>query len=247
MQALAMQCGAAILTALLFWLTARVMPVLHAALSIGHAIMIQATLAALLTALLGLAPWWIVMALLFAPALLITVALHLPPLLFLAAFLFLLLLYWTTFRTQVPFYPSGRRVWQAVVGLLPTDRPARVLDIGSGLGGLVLHLATARADCIVSGIELAPLPWFISWARARLGGSAAQFIRGDYERLDFANYDIVFAYLSPAAMPALWQKAKQEMRSGALLLSYEFCIDGVAPDLTVLPHPHGPPLYGWRR
>ncbi|GAC1436513.1 MAG: hypothetical protein NVSMB6_32690 [Burkholderiaceae bacterium] len=58
---------------------------------------------------------------------------------------------------------------------------------------------------------------------------------------------MVFAYLSPAAMPALWLKAQREMQPGALLLSYEFPVDGRLPDLTVLPHPQGPPLYGWRR
>jgi hypothetical protein len=55
----------------------------------------------------------------------------------------------------------------------------------------------------------------------------------------------VFAYLSPAAMPALWQKARREMRPGSLLLSHEFPIPGKEADLVLRPQ-GGAALYGWR-
>jgi len=195
--------------------------------------LLQGAWAALLTWRLRLAVWWRAIALLFPAALLLARwaadALALPPAAFLGVFLLMLLVYWSTFRTQVPYYPSGRSVWDTVAALLP-DRPVDVIDIGSGLGGLVLELARRRPDCRVSGIELAPLPWLASSLRARLSGSRARFLRGDYERLDFARFDVVFAYLSPAAMGGLWRKAQAEMRPGSILLSYEFGIAGRAPD-----------------
>lgn len=193
-----------------------------------------------------MAVWWAPILFCFPPAAVLVNALHVPPGVFLAIFLFLLLLFWSTFRSQVPFYPSGRPVWDAVAALLPADRPLQVIDIGSGLGGAVLHLARVRADSRFTGIELAPLPWLVSQLRARLGRSRGGFIRGDYTRLDFADYDAIFAYLSPAAMTALWQKARAEMRPGSLLLSYEFIVEGVTPDLSVQPKENGPVLYGWR-
>jgi SAM-dependent methyltransferase len=173
-------------------------------------------------------------------------ALQLPPPLFLGLFLMLLLLYWSSFRTQVPYYPSPQAVWQAVAGLLPPDRPLRGIDIGSGFGGLVLHLAALRPDSAFTGIELAPLPWLASALRARLQRSRAHFMRGDYLDLDFADFDVVFAYLSPAAMPALWEKAHSEMRRGTLLLSHEFAIPGQVPDIVLTPRGEGAVLYGWR-
>ena len=214
---------------------------------LAGAALLQGVLAALLATWprLRLAPWWRLIGLLFPLALLGADTLHLPPALFGLAFLFLLGLYWSTFRTQVPFYPSGPAVWRAVAGVLPADRPLAVLDIGSGLGGLVLDLARRRPDCTVTGIELAPLPWLLSRLRAALGHSAARFVRGDYEGLDFADYDVVFAYLSPAAMPALWRKANSELRPGCLLLSLEFAIPGQPPQQTLSPAPGGPLLYQW--
>jgi SAM-dependent methyltransferase len=200
--------------------------------------LVQGAWAAALSWRAGLASWWRAIQFLFPPVLLLAReaadALALPPGAFLAIFLFLLLLYWSTFRTQVPYYPSGRRVWEEVARQLPPDRPLRIVDIGSGLGGLVLDLARRRPDCEVSGIELAPLPWLASRLRALATHSRARFLRGDYNKLNFGNYDVVFAYLSPAAMGSLWRKAEAEMRPGSVLVSYEFVIAEREPDRRVV-------------
>jgi len=198
-----------------------------------------------LTCVWGLATWWRAIQLVFPVALVSAHALHLPPVVLLGVFLFLLLLFWSTFRTQVPFYPSGPRVWRAVAALLPSDRAVRLIDIGSGLGGPVLELARRYPGSRFIGIELAPLPWLFSVIRAGLSRSAARFVRGNYEQLNFADYDVVFAYLSPAAMPALWRKASKEMRPASMLVSYEFSVPAKAPDRTIAPTPFGPALFIW--
>ena len=207
--------------------------------------LLQGVLAALISWRAGLARWWWAIALLFAPALLAASALELPPVLFLLVFIFLLGLYWSTFRTQVPFYPSGPAVWREVAQLIAARPSVKLIDIGSGLGGLVLDLARRRPDGRFSGIELAPLPWLASRLRARLAGSPARFVRGDYAALDFADYDVVFAYLSPAAMAALWLQAEKQMLPGSMLLSYEFKIAARPPDKTIAATERGPLLYVW--
>jgi hypothetical protein len=214
------------------------------ALSVTMIALLQGAIAALITCKVNLAPWWRAIELLFPLALLEMHALHLPPVIFLLLFVLLLGMYWSTFRTQVPFYPSSPSVWNAVAQLLP-QRPVRLIDIGSGLGGLVLALARKRPDSAFFGIELAPLPWLFSCLRARLARSTARFMRGDYERLDFSGYDVVFAYLSPAAMEALWCKAQREMRRGTMLISYEFLINARAPDQVIAVVPSAALLYVW--
>lgn len=224
-----------------------VLPILaEVQLPIALAALVQGGIAALLARMLRLAPWWLPIQVLFPIALLTVSVLQLPPSIFLGAFLVLLCLYWSTFRTQVPYYPSSSAAWQAVTALLPKGQRLRVIDIGSGFGGLVMHLARERPESEILGIELAPLPWLCSVVRARLDGSAGRFVRGDYEALDFGEYDVVFAYLSPAAMPRLWAKACAEMRPGTLLLSHEFNMPGIDPDIVVHPTEAGPPIFGWR-
>lgn len=241
LRALLCQCAAFPLTLLGVYLLARadLQP------SYPVAAILQGVFAAVLTWRWRLASWWIAICLLFPLALYGGARLDLPPWLFLAVFLFMLVLYWSTFRTQVPYYPSGRAAWTAVAEQLPQGRPLSVIDIGSGLGGLVLHLARCRPDARVTGIELAPLPWLASYLRAAIGGSRARFIRGDYESLDFGGYDAIFAYLSPAAMAALWRKARREMHPGSMLMSYEFAIPEAPPSVSLYLQDTGRTLYIW--
>ncbi len=217
----------------------------HIALPIFACAILQGAVAALLTVWRQLARWWIFIQFFFPILIIAAQALHLPSWLFLAAFIISVAVYWSTFRTQVPFFPSSPSTWNAIAALLPAQRALRFVDIGSGFGGLVLHLSALRPESHFCGVEIAPLPWLASVIRTTLKGSRGRFSRTDYKKLNFAAYDVVFAYLSPAAMPALWKKARAEMRSGTLLLSYEFSIPDVEPQIISLPDKNGASLYGW--
>ena len=216
-------------------------------------VLMQGFIAACLTWWRKLDSWWIVIQFLFPLSLWGAAQLQLPPSLFLVAFLFSLVLYWGTFRTQVPYFPSRTEVWREVLKLLPpttVGRELKVVDIGSGLGGFLFFLAKHRSDCQLIGVELAPLPWLISWFRSKfpatLRRAKVQCRLMDYDKLDLQGFDVVFAYLAPPAMLPLWRKAKAEMRSGSLLLSYEFVIPGQPPDFEILIKSRQVKLYGWR-
>ncbi len=211
----------------------------------------QSVLAAGLSYLIGMAVWWRWIHLLFPLAIWSLSQWNISSDAYFYCFLVTLSLFWTTFRTQVPFYPSRKIVHEQVAELVPQDQPIRMIDIGSGLGDLVMHVAKHRSvlqdtESEIVGIEIAPLPWLISKVRAYLKRSNAQFKLGNYETLNFADFDVVFAYLSPAAMTALWQKAHLEMRKGSLLMSYEFEIVGVKPTFKISGMNGSPVLYVWK-
>jgi hypothetical protein len=241
LRALAIQCLSFPLTLAAVWLLARA----GAAPNYAHAALLQGAFAAGLSRWTGMARWWPPIQFAFPVAVFAAASLALPPAVFLAGFVVLLVLFWSTFRTQVPYYPSGKAVRGAVAGLLPRGGSPRAIDIGSGFGGLVMELARMRPDARVEGIELAPLPWFASRLVAAATRSRARFCLGDYERLDFGSYDLVFAYLSPAAMGALWHKAQREMRPGSRLASYEFVMTGRRPDEVLAPEGSSRQLYVW--
>ncbi len=208
--------------------------------------LMQALFATGICMLTRMANWWRCIHFVFPIALWGMSQWQLPNEIYLAGFLLSLSLFWTTFRSQVPFYPSRSSIRQQVVDILPKNRPVRMIDIGSGLGDFVMHIANQRPDSRIEGIEIAPLPWLLSKLRAWLKKSTAIFKLGDYQLLDFSEYDMVFAYLSPAAMPALWQKARKEMRPGSLLVSYEFEIPGVKPSLSIACKGHAAKIYVWK-
>lgn len=176
----------------------------------------------------GLPWWWRWIAALFAPAVALHVTFAVPAWVWAVAFLLVAGLSWGAVVTRVPLFLSSPAIWRQVESLVPQGA-VRVIDLGSGLGGLVLHLARNRPEATVEGIELAPVTWLLGWVRARLRGSPARMRFGDYRSLDFAAYDVAFAFLSPAAMPALWQQASAGMRAGTLLISCEFTVPGHEP------------------
>jgi hypothetical protein len=208
-------------------------------------------LAASLSFWLKLPRWWLIIQLLFAPLLVATLGLNISPHFFLGAFLIMLLVFWNTYRTQVPLYLSSKKIWVALENYLPTAKTGlsfNFIDIGSGLGGVLTHLAGTRPDGIFSGIESAPLPFLWSWLRIHLGGYHQCRVHwGDLWDCDLAPYDVVFAYLSPAPMERLWRKAQAEMRPGTLFISSTFTVPGHAPIETVqVDDLHQSTLLVWR-
>ncbi len=209
-------------------------------------VLLQAVVATVYSYWAGMAKWWRWIHFFFPVTVWLMSGLQLPNSVYLVGFVITLALYWTTFRTQVPFYPSRPAIWRQVAAVIPQGRPLRVVDIGSGLGDLSMYLAQLRPDCLIEGVEIAPLPWIISKLRAKLKQSRAVFRMEDYHALNFADYDVIFAYLSPAAMPALWEKAKSEMCVGSLLISYEFDIEGVLPTEVIESDGRAEKLFVWR-
>ena len=179
--------------------------------------------------------WWSVIQPVLPLTMLFMAGIDIPSWCYLFVFLVLLFSYWSIFRTRVPYFPSTHSVWVAMDDLLPKGKPLSFIDIGSGMGGLVLHLANVRPESRFDGIEIAPLPWLISRFRAWKSHAPVRFMRGNYEGLDFSGFDVIFAYLSPAAMPALWLKVQREMKKGSIFVSYEFPIPQVDADLCIYP------------
>ena len=220
------------------------------ALPLWLAALLSGALAAMLSRVAGLEGWWQLIALLFAPAAALLFTVPVPPWVYLALFVALLLVYWTTFRTRVPLYLSGPPVWQAVQSLLPAAVPGRelrVIDLGSGLGGLLLSLAAARSDVQAEGVELAPLPALIARVRIAARGLGNCHVRwGSFWSQGLEPYDVVFAFLSPVPMSALWRKARAEMRAGTLFISSSFEVPGEqATRVIKLDDARGTTLHVW--
>lgn len=195
---------------------------------LGSLVAAQAAIATGTAAAMRSARWWLPIHLVFLPLAVTLRGLGLPPGLYLAAFVILLLIYWTTFRTQVPLYLSNAETAAAVAQLLPST-PVSVLDIGAGTGSLLRPLARLRPDCRFAGIELAPAPWLIG----RILGARLPNLtwrRGDLFTPSWTDYDVVYAFLSPVPMGAVWGKASAEMRAGSLLISNSFPLPAREPD-----------------
>ena len=79
-----------------------------------------------------------------------------------------------------------RQHWEA----LGRPAPFRVLDVGTGTGGLVATLLASDLPCVVTGLDLSM--GYLAKARERVG-NAATFVQGDATALPFPDqsFDLV--------------------------------------------------------
>lgn len=187
--------------------------------------LIQGGCAAIVSRMRQAPVWWIPIHLAFVPMLVAASRLALAPGWWLAGFAILLLVFWRTDRSRVPLYLSNRTTAEAVADLIP-PAGGQILDLGCGDGGLLAVLARRRPDCSFLGLEHAPLPWLVArWRTRDLDNVVIRY--GDFWLLDFGPYVLVYAFLSPAPMGRLWEKAVAEMGPGALLVSNSFPVPDV--------------------
>lgn len=185
-------------------------------------------LAGALAKLWHLPMWWRWINLTFVPLLWLALQAELDARLFLAGFLLLAATSLGAIRTRVPLYLSSARAAEELAARLP--RAGSLMDLGCGLGGPLARVHRLRPDARLAGVEAAPLNWL--WAKLRLLGRA-EVTLGSLWRVDLSSHDLVYAYLSPAPMAELWDKARREMKSGSLLVSNSFAVPGQEPDEVV--------------
>lgn len=182
--------------------------------------MLQGGIAALAAGYWQQPSWWLAIHLAFMPMVVGVRMLELPTWVWPAGLVLLLLVFWRTDRSRVPLYLSNRPSADRLLAMIP-DRSCRVVDLGCGDGALLRRLAQARPDCSFVGIEHAPLPWL--WARLAGASMPNLTIRfGDFWGRSLAGFDLVYAFLSPAPMTRLWDKARAEMGAEAQLVSNSF-------------------------
>ncbi len=212
------------------------------------AVALQAGLAAGLGARWGPGGGWLVFHAAFLPAAVFLHGLALPPWSWLAAFLMVLLSNWNSFRHGVPLYLTGAAANRALGGLLRERAPGfRFIDLGSGLAGTLCRLARVYPESHFTGVETAPLSFALAWLRSLPLRNCRIRYRSLW-RESLGDYDVAYCFLSPIPMPALWAKARAELKPGAWLVGNTFGIPGVMPDLEIPVRARRPTrLLVWKR
>lgn len=222
---LALQGAAVILVLSIAWpyygFRAEAMPWLETSLTIGAAGWLFATLSR--------QPWWwrIIHAG-FMPLVWFTQRLAIDPGWFLLAAILLLLVYRGALSGQVPLYLSNKQTVAALADLLAERGPTHFLDLGAGLGSTTVPLADALPASHFTGYENAPLTWLAGLLLSR-GRPNIRWRWDDLWQARLGDYDVVYAFLSPAPMPRLWEKVRAEMPPGSLFVSNSFPVPGIAP------------------
>ncbi len=166
--------------------------------------------------------WKLINALLPLAAAL-NLSVEIPGWLFSVPFVLLALTYAPALWTRVPYYPTPRAAYALLLAELPSDRPFTFIDIGCGFGDLLRFLSQRRPLGQFIGIEVGPLPWLVANVRNILSRRRnLSILYRDMWRYPLSDVDVVYTFLSPAAMPRIWQKVTTELRPGSTFITLSF-------------------------
>ncbi|MBN3727395.1 SAM-dependent methyltransferase [Burkholderia sp. Ac-20379] len=127
-------------------------------------------------------------------------------------------------RTGVPPLSSSARAAEDVIALLRQAGLAPgavVYELGSGWGSLAIALARAFPQAEIRGIELSPLPYWVSRLRARTLTNLT-LRRANFLDCDLSDAHAVTCYLMIKPMRAIAALLDRSVRPGTPVVSLSF-------------------------
>lgn len=125
--------------------------------------------------------------------------------------------------------------------LSSSKHPLKVVDLGCGVGGLLLPLAKKFPEHQFVGYD-----WdffvcqILKWRSRKL--SNLQVVRDNFMHADLKKYDLLLCFLDTKAAEDLSLKMKQEIKDDALIVSSAFELKGMTPTEVFDAKSYGMPL-----
>lgn len=174
---------------------------------------VQPLFALIFSRLLRQPIWWRFIHLFFVPAVFLLYELNMPAWLYMSAFFLLLLIFWGTAKGDVPLFLSGSAASEVLADIIEREHADSLIDLGAGIGSVVIPVAKRFPGLDVVAVERAPIPYLILRWRCRFMHNI-KVQRDNFWNCDLSGYDVVYAFLSPSVMERLGEKCRQEMNKG---------------------------------
>ncbi len=189
-------------------------------------VLIQATLAVMVSKWVGLPRWWLWIQFVFPIGLYVGMVLEFNPVWALLLCVGLWLVFRHALKERVPLYFTNSTTRQALKMLArqqsQKSQGVQFMDLGCGLGANVVFMAQQREVDGSTGVETAPIPYI--WAKVYSWIGGGEIWAQDIWKTDLSRYTLVYAFLSPEPMSKLWEKVQKEMPKGAVFVSNSFAV-----------------------
>ena len=128
-----------------------------------------------------------------------------------------------------PFLPSYRKAseinFKGLFKFLRKNGCKKFIDLGSGDGRVVIDFARAGFESY--GVEINPL--LVLWSKLKINRRSlknAKIKWGNLWKTDLSGFDVIFIFQYKTANKMLARKFKKELKSGAIIISTGFPLEG---------------------
>lgn len=147
-----------------------------------------------------------------------------------------------------PSMPWARKkMVEALQKHAPAGGPQRIMEPGSGWGGLARAASRAFPDAQVEGYELSLFPFLFSLTGTR---KHLRFYKRDFTQADWNRYDTILCYLTKQLMSGLSAVWAEKLPPGALVISNAQPLPGwteIDRIKTAIGGVETPPIYVYRK
>ena len=130
-----------------------------------------------------------------------------------------------------PWYPASRKAIRSALELCEPRPGETLFDLGCG-DGRVLLIGAKEFRLKGVGVEIDPIKAQLALWRIKKAGMTdnIRITRENAINCDVRSADIIFVYLTHQALDRLLPILKAQMKFGARLVSYRYCLKGETPD-----------------
>ncbi len=204
--------------------------------------LLMGTVALALSWVFKLPSWWFLLQFIFPTSMYWALNANITPLVSLGIFVAIWLFFSNSFKNRVPLYLTNSVTREALLPTIEGREEAKFLDLGSGLGGNVVFMSQQNQVAQSVGVETAPMPYLVSKLYTFFAGG--EIWAKDLWKMELNEFDVVYAFLSPEPMEALWQKVLAEMPINSLFISNSFAVPDIeASEIWALPDQRETHLY----
>lgn len=146
----------------------------------------------------------------------------LPSSIWLAALLLAALTYPPFIWSDAPFFPTPERSLSQISSIIDLPRGSLILDAGCGMGHGLMALRRVFPDAAYHGVERS---WLLGLV-CRLWRPWSTVYLGDMWKIKWNDYDLIYLFQRPDTMNQAIQKAQEDLKDGAWVVSFEFPASG---------------------
>lgn len=125
-------------------------------------------------------------------------------------------------HTQLPYVPSHKNVVRKIVQLDVLNSKHKIVDLGSGLGWLLVTLAKHYSETQFYGVELRKIFFWLSKFYTFGFRQRIHLTHGDMFNYPIHDADAIVGFWVPSLMPKLLEKFQNECKSDCVIISNMF-------------------------
>jgi SAM-dependent methyltransferase len=129
-----------------------------------------------------------------------------------------------------PFISTDSVTSKKIISEVQTKDGMTVYELGCGRARFLRLAEKAWPRAKLIGVENLFTLYFLNKIRLKLQGSKIKLVNDDIFKVNLADADLIYCYLSGGLMEKLQEKFKRECRPGTQIVSRCFSIDQMPPE-----------------